>query len=532
MLPGKTYTPEDLVRLVVRRIWLIGIPFVLGTALAFAAGKYLPNKYRSDTLIMVVPQQIPESYVKSTVTTTIEDRLATLSAQILSRSRLERIILDLDLYPSLRQTLPMEDVVERMRKDIDPIKVEGGNNRDSNSISFHISYVSQDAKTAQKATERIASLYIEENLRDRENMAEDTNQFLDSQLEDAKRRLGEQEKKLEEYRNRNSGELPSQAANNLQAIQNLQVQVQALADTADRMRDRRLLLERQLIDLQSDPAALMAGASPTTAQNGSAEASTLQLLKTARERLNLLLAHAKPDHPDVKALQRTIRDLEAKQEAEGPQPSAEGTPAEKPATLAEGLQQKRIRDLKADLSDIDRQLVEKQDQEKRLRAAIAEYQTKLDALPKRETELVELTRDYSTLQTAYQSLLAKREDSKIAANLERRNIGEQFRVLDPARVPERPFSPIRWQIDLAGAVAGLGMGVFLVGFLEYRDSSINSEAEVVRLFNLPVLALVPLMVSAEEIRARRRRTILVSVAVVIFIASAAGFAVWKLRLLQ
>ena len=149
---------------------------------------------------MLFPQRIPDSYVKSTVTANIEDRLATLQDQILSRSRLERIILDLGPVPAVASKLPMEDVVQRMRKDID-VKVEGKD-------SFRVTYISQDAGTAQKTTERLASLFIEENLRDRENLAEDTNQFLDSQLEDARRRLVENEKKLEEYRSRYSGELP------------------------------------------------------------------------------------------------------------------------------------------------------------------------------------------------------------------------------------------------------------------------------------------------------------------------------------
>jgi polysaccharide chain length determinant protein (PEP-CTERM system associated) len=521
VLPGKTYTPEDLIRILGRRWWLLALPLVLGTVAAVAVGNYLPNRYRSETLILLVPQRISEEYVRSTVSTTIQDRLATLSAQILSRSRLERIILDLDLYAELRQTRPMEEVVARMRADIDPISIQGGVGRQS--TSFRISYVNQDARTAQKATERIASLFIEENLRDRENTAEDTNQFLDSQLEDAKRRLLEQEQKLEQYRSRYSGELPSQAATNLQAIQNLQVQVQTLADTADRTRDRRLLLERQLIDLQSEPLASVVA--PPAGQTGP-QASTAQQLQAARQSLSLLQARATPDHPDVKAMERHIRELEAKLAGEA---SGEGTP-EQPLSPAEAVRQKRIRDLQADIADIDRQLAEKQDQERRLRATITSYEARLDILPRRESELVELTRDYSTLQTAYQSLLAKREESKIAANLERRNIGEQFRVLDPARVPARPFSPVRWRIDLMGAAAGLAVGLLLAGLLEYRDSSLKTEEDVVQLLNLSVLALVPLMVTPEETRARRRQKVLIAAAVLLLVCSAAGFAAWTLRL--
>ncbi len=267
MLPGKTYSTDEILRIALRRLWMIVIPLVVGACVAYGVSRLLPTRYRSETLIMVMPQRIPDTYVKSTITATLEDRLATLNDQILSRSRLERIILDLNLYAKLRGRLPMEVVVQRMRDDV-AVKLEGNVKE---SQSFRLSYISDDAMTAQKTTERLASLFIEENLRDRENQAENTNQFLDSQLEDAKRRLIGHEKKLEEFRSRYSGELPTQASANLQAIQAAQLQLQTLGDTADRARERRLLLERELVDLQDpDPiiAALTTAAAP--ARNGQA----------------------------------------------------------------------------------------------------------------------------------------------------------------------------------------------------------------------------------------------------------------------
>lgn len=192
-------------------------------------------------------------------------------------------------------------------------------------------------------------------------------------------------------------------------------------------------------------------------------------------------------------MQRAIRDLAAERRSSD-DPAAE----ERPLTPAETLRQQRIRDLRTQMDDIDRQLAEKQEQDRCLRAVIGDFQAKLDAVPKRESDLVALARDYTTLQTSYQSLLAKREEAKLSANLERRNIGEQFKVLDPARIPERPFSPNRLQIELIGAGAGLALGLLLVGFLEYRDSSFKTEDEVIRVLSLPVLALVPLMTSTVE----------------------------------
>ncbi len=229
---------------------------------------------------MVVPQRVPDAYVKAAVDS-MEDRLQTISQHILSRSRLERIIVDLGLYEDLRRTEVMEDVVQRMRRDIDIPPIGKAD------TSFRVTYVSRDAKTAQEVTTRLASLFIEENMRERENLAEDTNQFLDSQLEDARRRLIENEKKLESYRRQYSGQLPSQAPTNLQAIQNTQQQLQSLSDAMNREREHRLLVERQLVDLESPDPILAATTRPgtTAPTDGLPGESTARQLEAARARL-------------------------------------------------------------------------------------------------------------------------------------------------------------------------------------------------------------------------------------------------------
>jgi protein tyrosine kinase modulator len=520
MLPGKKYTSDDYLRIVKRRWWLVLLTLGIGAAVAFGVSKRLPNRYRSETLIIMVPQGVPDAYVKAAVTDKIEDRLNTLQDQILSRSRLEKIISDLDLYGSLRSArVPMEDVVQRMRDDV-TTKAEG-------KESFRVSYVGSEAKTAQKVTERLATLFIEENLRDRENTAETTSQFLDSQLEDAKRRLVEHEKKLEEYRNRYGGELPTQAAANLQAVQNAQVQLQQLAEASDRARERRLLLERQLIELQSDPIVLNP-VGPTPAAQGLSVAQQLELKKAELQQYQL---QYKPEHPSVKEAKRKIKELEAQLEAERQASASASEPQpDKFVSPMERLRQQRIKDAKLQLEDVDRQLAEKDVKEKRLREIVAEYQAKLDAMPKRESDVIELTRDYSTLEASYKSLLAKREEAALAANLERRNISARFKVLDPARAPERPFSPNRMLIDLGGAGGGLALGLLLVAFFEYRDTSFTAEADVVRLLDMPVLALVPLMVSDSDRRSGWwRRFVYIGVVAVGLAGSAAALALWRLR---
>jgi hypothetical protein len=234
MLPSTSLTVDDIIVILRARVWRLLASVAIVTAASAAIAMWLPNRYRSETLILVVPQRIPETYVKSTVTARLEDRLQSITQQILSRTRLERIIEDFHLYAAKRRAgVVMESIVDDMRKDID-VKVVKGN-------AFRVAYLGDDAKTVMEVTNRLASLFVEENLHDREVLAEDTNAFLGAQVAEARRRLIDHEKTLEAYRQRYAGELPSQLGSNVQALQNVQVQMQAVVESINRDRDRRLL---------------------------------------------------------------------------------------------------------------------------------------------------------------------------------------------------------------------------------------------------------------------------------------------------
>jgi polysaccharide chain length determinant protein (PEP-CTERM system associated) len=444
---------------------------------------------------------------------------------ILSRSRLERIIDDFNLYPEERRVMVMEDVVARMRDRDVSVRVERGD-------AFRVSYVAGDPRTAQQVAARLGSLFIDENLRDREALAEQTSQFLEGQLEDARRRLLDHEKKLEAYRRLHAGELPTQLQGNLQAIQNAQMQLQSLTEGMNRDRERRLLLERQLADIEAaDSVAIAPSPAPAVSDPAAVSGSSAEQLDAAIALRRTLLVRFKPDHPDVLALDRRIKGLEQKVQAElGARNSTPDAPAPRVATAAEILKQNRVRDIKANLEAVDRDLAQKQEGERQLRAVIAGYQAKVNAAPTRESELIELTRDYETIQGIYTSLLEKREASKLAANVERQQIGEQFKILDPARLPERPYSPHRLRIIAMGAVLGLGLGLAVIGFFEYRDSTFKTEDDVQRVLQLPVLAMVPMMASDRELRVQRRRRLAVALGVVVMAAgSAAAVVFWKLQ---
>jgi polysaccharide chain length determinant protein (PEP-CTERM system associated) len=486
VIPGKKYTPDDLIDIAKRRKWLIVVPFLIVASGAVVVSRRTPNLYRSETLILVVPQRISESYVRSTVIGRIEDRLQSITQQILSRTRLEQIILEFNLYGDARKKGAMEDIVDGMRKQINVETVKGD--------AFRVSFVSGDPQAAMKVTNRLASLFIEENLRDRAMLAEDTNQFLESQLQDARKRLAEREKKVEEYRRRYSGELPSQVESNLQVIQNTQSQVQALVQSIDRDRDRRLVLERSIAEAASNPRIDVA--STIEAAPVKSGVTPADQLEAARSDLQALEARLKPEHPDVGAARRKVRDLEARLAAE---PTPSPAPVARPSS-ASAPSQPRLRGLEAEMQNLDRQIAAKEKEETRLRGVMATYQARVEAAPTRESEMIEITRDYNTLQQVYANLLTKGEDSKVSANLERRQNGEQFRILDPARVPESPFSPDRVRINVMGALGGLALGLGFAALLEYRDTSLRTDEDVVTSISLPVLAMIPLITTTVDDR--------------------------------
>lgn len=519
MLPGKAYGPEEILAAAWRRKWIILVPFVLMTTVTIAVTMRIPNVYRSQTLILVVPQRVPETYVRSTVTTRIEDRLRSISQQILSRTRLERVIHDFNLYAQARKTAIMEDVVERMRRNIDVQTVRGD--------AFSVSFIADDPTMAMKVTERLASMFIEENLRDREVLAEGTSQFLESQLDQARQRLIEHEKKLEGFKREHAGRLPTQAEANLRVITSSQMQAQGLMESINRDRDRRLVIERSIADLVAvENAAHVAAAASGPPPEASPAATTSDQLAAARQALRGLQLRLTPEHPDVLRAQRIVDHLEAKLQGElAAAPPSEGQPVA-PGTSADrgaASNAARRKALDLELEQLERHIAHREAEHQRLMGVVAEYQRRIEAAPGLETQLTELTRDYATLQAVYSSLLAKKEESQMSANLERRQIGEQFKILDPARLPERPHSPDRPKLILMGALFGLALGVGLAGLFEYRDQSFRTEEEIVGSVALPVIAVIPLMLDPAPPRRGR-----VTAAIAVALVMVAGAAVWTL----
>jgi polysaccharide chain length determinant protein (PEP-CTERM system associated) len=377
-----------------------------------------------------------------------------------------------------------------MRKDLVVDVVKGD--------AFRVSFTANEPRTAMRVAERLGSFFIDESVKDREVLAEGTNQFLESQLEDARRRLVENEKRLEEYRRKHDGQLPTQLDANMQGLHNTEMQLQALLDSLSRDQDRRLVLDRIVADSSAGDLVLGSGVAGAADDGGGTAAAQL---RTSEQALQTMLLRYRPEHPDVVRLRRTISELRKRAEDEA---SRQPVSVEAPLSPAERARRNRLEEAKGEIENLNRQITSKSAEEKRLRGVLAEYQRRIEAAPTRESELSELTRDYETLQQGYRSLLVKKQESQMSANLERRQIGEQFKILDPARLPERPSSPDRPRLYLLTILGALATGLGLAVITEYFDRAIRSEEDVRLVVNLLVLATVPNMGDPQPKKTRRR----------------------------
>jgi protein tyrosine kinase modulator len=537
MMPGRRYTPATIRWIVKKRLWLLIGPMVLFGAMAAGVSFTMKDRYRAQTMILVVPQRVPENYVRPAVAESIEQRIASITPQIMSETRLERIITELDLYPDVRRRSGgMQALVEDLRSDINVEIIRGD--------LFRVTYSGNNPYKVMQVTQRLASLFVEENLKDREQLAVGTNRFLESQLDNTRRQLEEQERKVQDYRQAHAGELPSQVGATLQVLQTASFQFQSGEEALARERDRRLELERTLAELTQ--ADQLARTPPKTAETPTPPAPAvpdvtsgalvppppadlagkLAQLRQYQLQLAALELRLKPDHPDVIRLKRLILDLEKATGKAAGTLTADGSSEGEPLDSATIVRNARITQVRAQLTNVDKEIARRLADQEKLKLQIVMLQQRVDVQPARESELIALTRDYDTLKATYQNLLAKKEESGIAANLEREQVSQQFKTLDPARLPERPYGPNRALINTLAGGAGLALGLGLTVLLELRDQSFRSAAEIVPVLSLPVLASVPSIVTATE-RRRSRRMAFAVITLLVTSMGTAGILAYK-----
>ncbi len=473
---------------ILRRRWLLLLPpFLLFGILGMIVVRQIPSIYVSQTLILVEPPKIPGEYVRSTAADSIESRLSTITQQIMSRTRLEKIIEDNDLYPEFRGKYPMDYVIEAMRKKI---RLNVTRSTERRTDAFTLSFEAQDPRIAQKVVSQIASLYIEENLKVREEQTVGVSAFLDNELKETEVKLKEQEAKLGDFKLRNMGQLPEQEVANLAVLNRLQMQMQSSVDNVNRLQDQVKFQERMLEEYKmAAKNNVYLGILNSTISTPPPNPVAVEL-EIKRIQYDSMLKRYTTDHPDVRKLSSEISVLEEKLAREkGKTGQDSDKPAQKPANPYEA----QIIQFKNQIDEMNAQVKRGLKDQEQIRRDMAVYQSKVDIIPRVEQMQKEISRDYESTSKHYQELLSKKNEAEMASSLEKRQKGEQFRILDPANLPEKPIKPNRLLLNLAGFAIGLVLGAGIALGLELMDESIHSERELMRLTGLPILASISMM---------------------------------------
>ncbi len=480
---------QDYLEIGLRRKWFIIFPLVICVLGSFCIYKFLPKAYRATTLILVQPQAIPENYVRPTVTDTVANRLNTISQEILSRTRLEKVIQEFNLYPEIRKARPLEEVIEIMRTAID-VRVQEPR-RDATTNSFSVSYEGEEPKIVMMVTNKLASLFIEENLRVRENRAEGTSEFLNKELQGMDDRLKRKEYDIRNFRERSMGQLPQQLDANLRILERLQQQIKTTNESLRAAEDRIIVIQNQIELLKKrEPTVRVGSQGDVSVDRG--EDPLITQFRNLKKDLAVAQSKYTENHPDVIDLKKKIAGLEPKikrlmERASEEKVSEQNLPPPSLDPDAQRLLTQYTEQLHAAVLETKRL----REEEKELKQQVGFYQRRIEDTPRREQELALLTRDYDLLKTNYQSLMDKKIQAQMAENLERKQQGEQFKILDPARVPEKPVKPDRNKILLIGAAIGFALGLGLTWFRESMDQSFHTVSDVESYLELPVLAMIP-----------------------------------------
>ena len=488
MLGHRPLSPEDYLRMLKRRWLVIILPILLLPVLGFAVSFLIKPTYVSQTLVLIEEQKVPDDYVKPVVSEDLDARLASMKEQILSRSRIQPLVDQFNLYPHLSP----DDRIEAVRKDIDVKPIHSEIAHTGGLPGFFIYFKASDPHIAQQVCAEITSLFVNQNLKAREMSAAGTTSFLESQLAEAKAALDQQDQKLAQFQKTYIGRLPGQTDANMGMLGSLNAQLQAATQALSQLEQSKTyqeaMLSSQLHDLQQAQAA------PPTAATDERQAE-LQNLETQEADLSTRYT---ADYPDLVTLRHKIADLKAAI-AKNPTPKAAAV------HLGDTAQ---IQQLRAAIQATNSGINAKRTEQMQLQAQMRMYQDRISSSPLVEEQYKELTRGYQEAQKHYDDLLSKRDQSKMATDLEQRQQGEQFMVMDAANLPDAPSSPKRWLFAVGGLLLGFLVGFGGAALLEYRDTAIRTEQDIYAFLQLPTLAVIsvvgdkPLPHPAAEGRAR------------------------------
>jgi succinoglycan biosynthesis transport protein ExoP len=498
--------PADYWAIAVRRRWVILAPLFLCWGVVWAVSWVLPSTYKSEAVILVEQQKVPEQYVVPNVTVSLQDRLQSMSQQILSRTRLQSTIDRFHLYQAphrLGGLTQASDPVEQMRKDI-KIDLVDSAARPGQLTAFKIAYSAGSPELAQQVNSELTSLFIEENLKLQQQLSESTTAFLQSQLEEARTKLAEQEAKVRAFKAEHFGDLPSQTETNVQILSGLQTQLESSQRALDGAKQQKLYLESLQQQYQSAQANMV-----TDDNAGQSPQSLAKELTSLRSQLVDARSRLTEEHPDVVALKTRIAQAEKlKKELESEIASHPDTDkAKKSVDLSVAAEVQRgsttpMMQVQSQLKAVNQEIKDSEQHTKELESQISSYRARLNLTPQTEQELADVSRGYEESKANYNSLLQKQNQSQLATSLEQRQQGEQFRILDPPNLPNRPAAPNHLLLSLGGLLAGAVLGLGLAALLEMTNALVRREKDLEGLLPTRVLVGIPHLDAPGEDRFR------------------------------
>lgn len=472
-------TPADIFAMLRRRWILIFILALVGAPLAYGVSRFLPNRYKSQTIVLVQPPNVPTSIVPDMETVGINQRLATMQQEILSRTRLEPIIRQFGLFSGDINNASMDDLVGKLQKEVDVTPVQPMAQTGPQDLpGFTVSVTLDNPRTAQAVCTAITSMFIERSISVQTEHGEQTTRFLNQQLADAKANLDAQDAKLAAFQGRYMGSLPDDAQTNFHILTDLTAQLDGTNQALARAQQDRSFAQSLLAQQQAEWQASQSGKDPATME---------QQLAALQTQLADLQVRYTDDYPDVIKTKADIAALQKRlADSDNAKPATPTSKSHRP--VAEPAQ---ITQWRAQIHSEDETIEEKTKEQEGIKQQIKLYETRVQSSPSIEQQYKQLTRGYTTALESYNDLLKKRDASAMSGDLNREQQGEQFSVLDPANLPESPSFPNRPLFALGGLGGGMALGVGLAFLLETQDKSLRTERDVEFALRLPVLAIVP-----------------------------------------
>ena len=459
-----------------------------------------PKIYQSVSLIKYQRQQInPTRMSPDDLRTRTREAVDTIAQQVTSRSNLEDMIKQFDMYTTARSNLPMEDVVNMMRRNINISPDRSGD-------IFQVIFEGSIPRKVMLVTNAIAAKIIEENLRVRQERASETSAYVSDELAMAKDALDKKETVMRDYKLKYYNEMPDQRENNMNRLNALQEQSQNSQSSIHDMERTKVMVQEQISLREELYNQQVAAASsqgifvqtlPGTQQLGGVAAE----INRIRMELSSLQARYTEKHPEVKRLKKILADLEAQQEIVFS--GEEGAEESGQIATSQRFYDPQIDALKRQLKDMQYNISYLKKERKETRMQIEQYQKWVEAAPVREAEWVALTRDYEQFQRHYQELVSRSLEAESAYTLERKQKGSQFKIIDPAHFPETPIRPSFKKIMFMAVGLGISLGCCIVFGLELLDTSFKSSDEIEDLLELPVICAIPqVMVQSEKVKSR------------------------------